>query len=128
MNRATRMTAAIVLSMALGGLAEARTGKNAVVVKMTDQMAFEPKAVQIKAGQTVVWKNTSTVMHTVTADPKLADDPNNVKLPPGAKPFDSGEIGPGGTFSHKFTVPGTYAYVCLPHGYGGMAGTVEVTR
>lgn len=89
---------------------------------------FDPEAVTIRAGGTVQWRNTSPIDHTVTADPALAANPANVSLPQGAPPFHSGDIDAGQVWSHTFTVPGTYRYVCLPHERRGMIGTVIVIR
>ena len=87
---------------------------------------FTPKVVRIRSGQTVQWRNTSLVDHTVTADKSLAANPANVILPQGAASFHSGEIDAGGVWTYTFTVPGTYRYVCLPHEKQGMIGTVIV--
>lgn len=88
--------------------------------------SFTPAAIRIRAGQTVQWRNTSRVDHTVTADKSLAANPANVILPAGAQSFHSGEIDPGQVWSYTFTLPGTYRYVCLPHEQQGMIGTVIV--
>ena len=128
-----RRTAAVAVACGLvgaGGLAlvwaEEPSGPQ---VTMTDQLVFQPGTVQVKAGGTVTWRNDSVLTHTVTADPKLALDPqNSVQLPQGAQPFNSGELGPGATWSHTFDVPGTYKYFCIPHETAGMTGNVEVTK
>jgi len=39
--------------------------------------------------------------------------------------LDSGNIGSGGTFAHRFVAAGTYAYHCTYH--GPMRGSVSVT-
>ncbi len=96
------------------------------MVHMTNEMRFTPAAVTIAAGQSVVWMNTSSLVHTVTDDPSLAKDPSHAQLPPGARPFSSGEIAPAGTFRHTFDVPGTYVYFCMPHEAMGMTGRVIV--
>ncbi|MEX0893217.1 MAG: plastocyanin/azurin family copper-binding protein [Gemmatimonadota bacterium] len=98
----------------------------AVVVRMTAQLTFEPATVQVAAGQSVRWENVSVLPHTATGDPARAADPDNVELPPGAAAWDSGIVNAGGTYTQTFTTPGTYRYVCLPHESGGMVGTVEV--
>ncbi len=97
------------------------------VVKMTDDWTYEPEKVTIEAGQTIRWDCDSTYMHTVTADPKEANDREHVKLPEGAETFDSGEIQPGESFSRTFNVPGHYRYFCIPHEAAGMIGEIEVT-
>lgn len=97
-------------------------------VGMTNQLTYTPERVSIRAGQTVKWTNTSDIVHTVTADPQKANNPEHVRLPGQARTFDSGDIEPGGTFTHTFTVPGTYRYFCIPHEAAGMVGEVEVMQ
>lgn len=114
-----------------GGGAAAPSGRQPAepglaVVDMTDDDVFTPESISIAAGTTVRWTNRSKESHTVTDDPNAASDPKDVALPAGARPFDSGKIKPGGTFAQKFTVPGTYRYVCRPHEEMGMKGTVLV--
>ena len=84
-------------------------------VKMI-RFRFSPPTITVRAGDTVLWQNTSSGTHTVTAD----------SVPPGAAAFDSGDIGSGGQFSHTFTVPGEHHYYCRPHRGMGMVGTVVV--
>jgi plastocyanin len=89
--------------------------------------SFEPATVTIKAGQAVLWRNTTTlVWHTVTLDPSLAEKQEDVAMPTGAKTFDSGKISSGDSFEHVFDVPGTYKYFCQPHESHGMLGEVIV--
>ncbi|MDX1418604.1 MAG: plastocyanin/azurin family copper-binding protein [Rubricoccaceae bacterium] len=102
-------------------------GGTTVAVTMTNTLAFDPDPVIIEVGDTVEWTNTSGVGHTVTADASLAANPDNVVLPAGAEPFDSGFLGPGATYARTFTVAGIYQYVCLPHESAGMIGQVVVT-
>ena len=97
-----------------------------VLVKATLGRNFDPKEVTIPVGGTVEWKNTAFFAHTVTFDPSKAEDPSDVQLPGGVAPFDSGKLGGGKTWSHTFTVPGRYQYVCLPHEEHGMIGVVNV--
>lgn len=87
---------------------------------------FVPAKLAIEAGDSVVFRNTSSGTHTVTADPKLVANPVNVALPAGAKAFHSGRLAPGAEFTHDFTVAGTYQYLCLPHERMGMFGTIVV--
>ncbi len=101
----------------------------AAVVKMTDKPPmFKPMKVTIKVGQTVEWVNNAETLHSVTTDPDSAQKPGDVSSPPGAQPFDSGFMKPGMTFDYKFTVPGTYKYLCLPHEKDGMIGYVVVSK
>jgi plastocyanin len=93
---------------------------------MTDDLTFEPARVVVHAGDTVEWQNTSSVPHTITADARRAAEGKEVILPPGATPFNSGVIAPGGSYRHAFTVPGTYKYICVPHADFGMTGELMV--
>lgn len=75
---------------------------------------FTPRELQITVGQTVTWKNTSSMHHTVTAD----DDS-----------FNSGFVEPGASYSRTFLHPGRYPYHCVLHGSElgtGMAGVIIV--
>jgi plastocyanin len=98
------------------------------IVDMTTTLTFSPQTVTIKAGQVVLWRNQSLFGHTVTFDRAQADNPNAVVVPAGAEAFSSGDIPPGETFAHKFTVAGTYRYVCLKHEGQSMTGTIIVTQ
>jgi len=102
------------------------TADKEVAVGMTNQLRYTPEEVTVTVGQTVVWTNTSSMSHTVTADPARAKDPSHVRLPEGAQPFDSGDMPPGATFRHTFEVPGEYVYFCIPHEAAGMVGRVNV--
>jgi plastocyanin len=106
--------------------ADVSAERAAATVRMTDRLTYEPEAVTIAVGETVVWENTSAVVHTVTADEDEAADPSNVRLPDGAEPFDSGDIPPGESWSYRFTVAGEYRYFCIPHEMADMIGTVTV--
>jgi plastocyanin len=55
-------------------------------------------------------------------------NPKDVVLPSGAKPFDSGFMPPGQTFDYAFTTPGVYKYTCVPHEKDGMKGEIDVTK
>ena len=112
-NRHSRRNALAVVALLLGvwwsGAEVLRAdAAEAVSVTMKD-VSFSPATVRIKAGQTVTWSNPSKLTHTVTGSG-----------------FDSGNVGPGGSWSHRFTKAGTYSYVCTPHAAAGMRGTVIV--
>ena len=72
------------------------TGSN-VSIK---NFAFSASALAVSSGTTVKWTNNDATTHTVTADDGS---------------FDSGNIAPGGTFSHTFSVAGTIKYHCSIH-------------
>jgi plastocyanin len=79
---------------------------NTVSIK---NMAFSPNALNVTAGTTVTWVNNDGTTHTVTADDGS---------------FDSGDIAPGGSFTHKFAAVGTVSYHCNIHPM--MTGSVAV--
>ncbi len=110
------------IMLAASGSAAAAT----VTVGMTNTLEFTPQTLTVHVGDTVVWKNGSALTHTVTDVPKLASTAGDARLPKGAKPFNSGYLDPGRSYSHTFTVPGTYHYFCIPHEATGMVGVVIV--
>src|SRR5262245_35831949 len=57
-----------------------------------------PTLVELPAGGVLLWHNGDSVRHRVRS---VGD----------GEKFDSGDLDPGGTFSHTFTGPGTYVYV-----------------
>lgn len=77
------------------------------VVLITDMsngsFGFSPASITIKAGATVIWKNMSSVPHTVTSDD--------------GQTFDSGTVLPGGTFKFTFKTAGSFHYHCNIHPY-----------
>lgn len=119
-------TAAAALGWPASALA-ANSSAPSTVIKATNALKFVPAKVTVKAGDTVTWQNASVLVHTVTDDPAKAARSEDVALPEGAAPFNSGNIKPKGSFTHTFTVPGTYRYFCIPHEGAKMLGEVIVT-
>ena len=113
------------------GLSTAPAFAQAKIVEVSMRQApksrFVPEMVTIAAGDTVKWTNPAFVTHSVTFDPAMAATPGNVALPPGVTPFDSGNLEEDQSFSHTFTVKGTYKYICKMHEAMGMVGTVVVS-
>jgi plastocyanin len=95
------------------GSAGASLGTAAVTVMATDQNTFVPAAISVKVGDVIQWTNNGTVLHTVTINNH--DELSNATLQPG-----------GGIWQIKFTVAGSYPYVCTIHA-PSMAGTITVT-
>jgi plastocyanin len=128
MSIAAAMLLAIAAATGAIAIPTARAGQT-VTVTMTDEPArFVPQDIKIKVGTKVEWKNTGATLHTVTFDPSLAQVKSHVSLPKGVKPFDSGFMPPGATYSQTFTVPGEYKYICIPHEANGMIGEVDVKK
>ncbi len=71
--------------------------------------SFGPKTVEIRVGDRVTWTNRDAVEHTATA--------RNGS-------FDTGLLGQGESRSVRFTIGGTYRYICTPH--PSMTGTIVV--
>ncbi len=112
---------------AIASSAAAGRIRPAVVVNMTDELlVFDPGTIEIKVGQTVMWRNSSREVHTVTADPGKATNAQDVELPKGAKSFDSGYLNPNQSYEHTFRTPGTYHYVCTLHEVQHMIGQIIV--
>ena len=80
--------------------APAETRDTTVVRVAIRAVAYAPREVRIRAGQTVEWRNEDPVVHTVTGD----DDR-----------WGSGFLGEGGTYRQTFGAPGRYPYHCQPH-------------
>ena len=109
---------------AVSGIAASKT----VVITMTDTPArYVPENRTIAKNTMVEWKNTTESLHDVSTKASDAQNKNDVHLPPGAKPFDSGFLMPGQIWKHRFSVPGHYTYFCLPHEKDGMVGHIDVT-
>jgi plastocyanin len=71
--------------------------------------AVSPPRLDVIAGDTVIWTNTSVREHTVTADDAS---------------FDSGRFGTLRKFSRQFDAVGSFAYHCVLH--PGIRGRVDV--
>ena len=121
------LTAASLTGCGLGGRAHGPAAPNASAVVDMGFSSFQPETVHIRAGQTVEWRNTAIVTHSVTDDARLASRPGDVSLPAGATPFRSGDIPAGEVFAAAFPVPGTYKYFCTHHEGEGMVGTIVVS-
>jgi plastocyanin len=121
----TRCLAALGAGWAVPAFAQGKTVE--VEMNQSPRMVFEPASVTIAVGDTVKWTNPFNITHTVTFDPAQAIKASDVVLPAGVAPFGSGDIEEEASYSHTFTVKGTYKYVCKYHEEMGMVGTVIVT-
>ncbi|HLY09356.1 MAG TPA: plastocyanin/azurin family copper-binding protein [Planctomycetota bacterium] len=97
-------------------------------VDLIPSHSFHPQVVQIRPGDSVVWRNRDQTAHTVVGDPLRALHRIDIEPPSPPKPFHSDEIEPGGTYQNTFTLEGVYRYVCIHHEDEGMNGTVIVER
>jgi plastocyanin len=78
-------------------------------VSMAKSYRFDPKTIEIKAGDTVTWTNDDNFTHTVKVDGQ-----------------DNHKVGRGDSVSIRFDKLGSYHYVCTLHSRD-MDGTVIVT-
>ena len=74
-----------------------------------EAVAFQPGAVTVNVGDTVVWTNNDPFPHTVTSK-------NGV--------FDSKQLPAGKVWSYRAQKKGDYPYVCTLH--PTMSGTIHV--
>jgi plastocyanin len=94
--------AAVILSLRLAGAhAEGPTVN-------IDNFTFEPRALTVKVGTTVTWKNHDDIPHTVVSAGKFR-----------SKTLDTDD-----GFSFTFTATGDYTYFCSLHPH--MTGTIKV--
>jgi plastocyanin len=78
-------------------------------VKMAKSYVFEPKTIEIEAGETVTWTNDDNFTHTVKVDGQ-----------------EDHRVDRDASVSITFDTPGTYHYVCTLHRQD-MSGEVVVT-
>jgi plastocyanin len=79
--------------------AETDSDTTTVTVDMR-MLAFAPREITIRAGESVAWVNRDPLEHTVTADDGS---------------WTSALLGEGGRYRRTFTAPGRYTYHCTPH-------------
>ena len=101
----------------LGGLAQVPAGETAVKAAAStatvqiENFKFAPATLTVAAGTTVMWKNVDDAPHRI-----------------GGKngTFASAALDTDDTFSHTFTTPGEFPYICSLHPY--MVGKIFVTK
>jgi plastocyanin len=119
-----------IAALALGA-SRAATAADLVEIAMKgrgdgSKVWFDPIGVLIKPGQTVRWTNRNPGnSHTTTAyNPANFDRP--LRMPAGAKAWNSDFLLPNESFSITLTVEGVYDYYCVPHEHAGMVGRIVV--
>jgi plastocyanin len=105
---AVALLAATVFAASCGGTGESSEAIPTTEVKMVKSYRFDPKTIQIRAGQTVTWTNEDNFTHTVQVEGQVDH-----------------EVGRGESVEITFDTPGTYHYVCTLHSQD-MDGTVIV--
>jgi plastocyanin len=97
-----------------GSAAVSSLGTPMMTIQATDNLVFVPDSSNAATGDIIEFKNTGSVVHTVTFQ-----DKNDACL------TDS-TLSPGATWEVKFTQPGTYNYLCTIHA-PNMKGVLKVS-
>jgi plastocyanin len=102
------VAAAVLVAAGCGGEGESSEPVAATEVEMVKSYRFDPKVIEIAAGDTVTWTNEDNFTHTVQVDGQ-----------------EDHKVGKGESVEITFDEPGTYDYVCTLHSQD-MDGTVIV--
>jgi plastocyanin len=105
---AVALLAASVFAAGCGGAGESSEPVATTEVEMAKSYRFDPKTIEIEAGETVTWTNEDNFTHTVQVDGQ-----------------EDHKVGQGESVEIAFDKPGTYHYVCTLHSQD-MDGTVIV--
>ena len=100
------LVALLLVAGLLAGCGGMPAGEVQIVI---ENSSFAPNRIKVAPGTTVRWVQRDALAHTVTSDKGL---------------FDSGQMAKGATFTHKFTDPGSYGYICTNHQF--MRGAIIV--
>jgi len=92
------LAAAAVFAAGCGGSGESSEPVATTKVQMVKSYRFDPKVIEIKAGDTVTWTNEDNFTHTVEVDGQ-----------------EDHKVEQGESFSITFDTPGTHHYVCTLH-------------
>jgi plastocyanin len=98
MRRSVLALLLLVVAAGCGNSAEADAPVATTEVAMAKSYRFEPKSIEIDAGQTVTWTNDDNFTHTVKVDGQ-----------------EDHKVDRGKSVSIAFDEPGTYHYVCTLH-------------
>ena len=90
--------ASVALVAAGCGSSESSAPVATTEVEMVKSYRFDPKVIEVEAGETVTWRNEDNFTHTVQVDGQ-----------------EDHEVGKGESVSITFDTPGTYSYVCTLH-------------
>jgi plastocyanin len=97
-----------------GSAAVSSLGAPMMTIAATDNLVFVPDSSNAATGNIIEFKNTGSVVHTVTFQ-----DTNDGCL-------TDNTLAPGATWEVKFTKPGTYNYLCTIHA-PNMKGVIKVS-
>jgi plastocyanin len=104
----TALLAAALPELTAAGEAMVAAAASSATIEI-DNFAFAPATLTVTAGTTVTWKNEDDSPHRI-------GDQNGT--------FKSAALDTDDTFSHAFTAPGEYPYICTIHPY--MVGKIVV--
>ena len=97
--RTTLLPAVVLAAFAAGcGGADSTEPVATTEVTMAKSYRFDPKVIEVKAGDSVTWTNDDNFTHTVQIDGR-----------------EDQRVGQGDSVSIEFETPGTYHYVCTLH-------------
>ena len=99
---------AVLVAAGCGGAGEDAAPVAATEVEMVKSYRFDPKVIEIEAGETVTWTNEDNFTHTVQVEGQ-----------------GDHKVEQGGSVEITFDEPGTFDYVCTLHSKD-MTGTVIV--
>ena len=104
----TAVAAAALVAASCGGSGDSSAPIATTEVQMAKSYRFDPKVIEIEAGDTVTWTNDDNFTHTVQIEGR-----------------EDHRVGQGDSVEITFDEPGTYDYVCTLHSQD-MDGTVIV--
>jgi plastocyanin len=104
----TSLLAVALPELSAAGEAVVQAPANTATVQI-DNFTFAPATLTVTAGTTVTWKNEDDSPHRI-------GDKNGT--------FKSPALDTDDTFSHTFSAPGEYPYICTIHPY--MVGKIIV--
>jgi plastocyanin len=85
--------------------------------------SYQPNPIEVKIGDTVMWTNDDSALHTVTSGSPVEEEEEEQEN--AEVEFDSGFMATGKTFEQKFTAEGQFSYFCTLH--PDMVGQVTVS-
>jgi plastocyanin len=92
------VAAAAVVAAGCAGSDDSSQPVATTEVGMVKSYRFDPKVIEVEAGETVTWTNKDNFTHTVQVDGQ-----------------EDHKVGKGETVSITFQTPGSYSYVCTLH-------------
>jgi plastocyanin len=117
--------------LALAGLPFAASAAESVEIRMIGDalgstVRFAPRGLHVAPGTTVRWRNDDAGnAHTTTAF-HPSNDSHPLRIPAGARPWNSDYLLKDETFAVTLAIPGVYDYFCIPHEMAGMVGRIVV--